>query len=264
MPETQPILWHLAISHYSEKARWALDYKGVEHERRTPPPGLHIPVVLWVTRGRGYTLPTIEIDGRRLSDSTAIIAALEERYPEPPLYPSDPDERRRALALEDWFDEEVAPYTRRLVFHELGRDPLRLEASVKNAAPALYEKLGGGAVAYAKLFTKVRYGTHAEAAAETARQRIVAGFDRLEAELGDEGYLVGGRFTVADLAAAALLYPVVMPPEAPQALTDLPERYERFRAQVRDRPGWSWVEEMFRLHRRKERTPAPSTVGAGA
>jgi glutathione S-transferase len=114
------------------------------------------------------------------------------------------------------------------------------------------------------MFTKVRYGTHAEAAAERARQRIVAGFDRLEAELGEDGYLVGGRFTVADLTAAALFYPVVMPPEAPRPLTDLPERYERFRVQVRDRPGWRWVEEMFRRHRRKERAPAAQDVGAAA
>ena len=34
-----PILWHLGVSHYSEKVRWALAYKGVEHERRTAPPG---------------------------------------------------------------------------------------------------------------------------------------------------------------------------------------------------------------------------------
>jgi glutathione S-transferase len=264
MSAAQPILWHIAVSHYSEKVRWALDYKGIEHERRLPPPGLHMPVVLWLTRGRSYTLPAMDLGGRRLADSTAIIAALEERYPEPPLYPSEPVQRRRALALEDWFDEELAPYARRLVFHELGRDRERLERSVAKATPALYEKLGPAAVGYARMFTKVRYGTHAEAGAERARQRIVAGFDRLEAELGDDGYLVGGRFTVADLTAAALFYPVVMPPEAPRLLTDLPEPYERFRAQVRDRPGWRWVEEMFRRHRRKERAPAPQDVGAAA
>ena len=264
MLASQPILWQIAVSHYSEKARWALDYKGVEHQRRSPPPGLHMPVVLWLTRGRSYTLPAMDLDGRRLGDSTAIIAALEERYPKPPLYPSDPVQRRRALALEDWFDEELAPYARRLVFHELGRDRERLERSVAKSAPALYEKVGPGAVAYARMFTKVRYGTHPEAAAERARQRVVEGFDRLEAELGDDGYLVGGRFTVADLTAAALFYPVVMPPEAPRLLTDLPERYERFRAQVRERPGWRWVEEMFRRHRRKERASTPQDVGAAA
>src|SRR4051812_50186458 len=95
----QPILWHIVISHYSEKARWALDHKGVEHERRAPVPGAHIPVALWLTRGRHYTFPVLELDGRHIGDSTAMIAALEERFPEPALYPADAGERRRALEL---------------------------------------------------------------------------------------------------------------------------------------------------------------------
>ena len=66
-------------------------------------------VALWLTRGRSPTLPVMELDGRTVGDSTAIIAALEERQPDPPLYPSDPVERARALALEDWFDEQPGP-----------------------------------------------------------------------------------------------------------------------------------------------------------
>ena len=30
----KPVLWHIPVSHYSEKARWALAHKGIEHERR--------------------------------------------------------------------------------------------------------------------------------------------------------------------------------------------------------------------------------------
>ena len=30
---SRPILWHIEISHYNEKARWALELKGVGHER---------------------------------------------------------------------------------------------------------------------------------------------------------------------------------------------------------------------------------------
>src|ERR671936_1025779 len=111
------VLWHLPISHFSEKARWALAYKGVEHERKAPPPGIHIAVALRLTRGRQYTLPVLELDGKRIGDSTAIIEELERRFPEPPLYPADPEERRRALELEDWFDEELGPYLRRFLFH---------------------------------------------------------------------------------------------------------------------------------------------------
>jgi glutathione S-transferase len=79
----RPILWHLPISHYSEKVRWALAHKGVEHDRRAPIPGYHMAVALALTRGRHYTLPVIELDGGRIGDSTAIIAALERRHPEP-------------------------------------------------------------------------------------------------------------------------------------------------------------------------------------
>ena len=56
---------------------------------------------------RRATLPVLHLDGRAIIDSTAIIAALEERWPEPPLYPQDRELRARALGIEDWFDEEI-------------------------------------------------------------------------------------------------------------------------------------------------------------
>ena len=258
-----PLLWQLTLSHFSEKVRWALAYKSVAHERRTPAPGLHMAVALWLTGGRTATLPVLELDGRAIGDSTAIIGALEERYTEPALYPVDPEERSRALALEDWFDKNLGPDARRLIFHDMGREPACLDAAVHVAAPELRAKLGPAATAYAWLFTKARYGTHPEAAAERARSRILAALDRLEAELGDEDYLVGGRFTVADLTAAALFFPVVLPPEAPRLTGALPASYERFRASVRDRRGYRWVEDMFRRHRRKDR-PAPRPVVVAA
>ena len=57
MSDSRPTLWHIEISHYSEKARWALAYKGVEHRRRAPLPGAHIPVALCLTRGEQQDLP---------------------------------------------------------------------------------------------------------------------------------------------------------------------------------------------------------------
>ena len=101
MAET--VLWQIEISHYNEKVRWALDYKGVPHRRRAPMPGLLHPLVA-LAKTRRPTLPVLELDGRSIGDSTRIIGALEHRFPEPPLYPDDPGERRRALELEDFFD----------------------------------------------------------------------------------------------------------------------------------------------------------------
>jgi glutathione S-transferase len=35
------VLWHIEVSHYNEKARWALDYKGIAYALKVPMPGLH-------------------------------------------------------------------------------------------------------------------------------------------------------------------------------------------------------------------------------
>jgi len=253
---SQPILWHIAISHFSEKVRWALDHKSVEHERRAPPPGLHMPIACWLTRGRSITFPVLELDGERIGDSTAIIVALERRFPEPPLYPHDPQERRRAVELEDWFDRELAPYIRRLAFYELRRDPELLGEVAASAAPAMAAGLGRVLVPYSRLFMGTRYRAGDAPRAEHAREKVLAALDRLEAELGERDYLVGNRFTVADLTAAALFYPLVRPPQAPSAVTRMPASYERFRDPLRERPGYRWVQEIFRRHRSVERSGA--------
>ena len=117
MAHVAVVLWHIEVSHYNEKVRWALDYKGIPYERRVPMPGLHRLSALAATRGRHGRLPVLELDGRRIGDSTAIIAALEKHTPEPPLYPADAEARARALALEDWFDEELGAEVRRFVWH---------------------------------------------------------------------------------------------------------------------------------------------------
>ena len=266
---THPTLWHITISHYSEKARWALDYKSIPYRLRAPLPGAHIPVALWLTRGRHYTLPVLDLGGERIGDSTAIIAALEERHAEPPLYPRAPEQRRRALALEEWFDEQLGPYMRRFVFHELGRDPECFAEIGAKAAPRAFRLTGRFGAAYASVLTGLRYGARNDDAAKTARAKIIAALDRLEAELGASDYLVGESFSVADLTAAALLYPLVRPPEADVTIDRMPEPVERLRAQLRESRGYRWVEETFRRHRRSaeapsgpgDAVPVPSEVG---
>jgi glutathione S-transferase len=261
MSQHLPTLWHITVSHYSEKARWALAHKDIEHERHSPPPGSHIPVALWLTRGAQTTFPVLTLDGRNIGDSTAIIAALEERYPEPALYPADPELRRRALELEDHFDEELGPHTRLLAFHELLKDPNRFRQVVEQTVPAPLRRVSGPATAYGRAFTNLRFGVADPEAAELARVKIRAALDRLEAELGASrgDYLVGESFTVADLTAASLFYPIVLPEEGPTAIDGgAPAGLEEFRAPLKERPGYAWVEEMFRRHRKPGRPAAVS------
>jgi glutathione S-transferase len=261
MSDGKPTLWQLDISHYSEKARWALAHKGVAYRRRAPLPGGHMAVALWLTRGSEKTLPILQLDGRTIGDSTAIVAALEARYPEPPLYPADPEQRRRALALEDFFDEELVPHTRLLAFHELINEPQMFAEVASQAVPAPLGRAKGFVGAYARAFTSLRFGANSDAAAATARGKIVAAMDRLDAELAANGgeYLVGEGFTVADLTAAALFYPLVAPAEGPLPDdTPRPPALESFRVELSDRPGFLWVEEMFRRHRHPAHAGAAS------
>jgi len=260
MRSSLPTLWQIDISHFSEKARWALAYKGVEYRRRAPLPGAHIPVALWLTRGAHKTFPVIELDGRRIGDSTAIIAALEERFPEPALYPEEPEQRRRALELEDFFDEELGPQIRLLVFHELGNDPKRFAQLMQRTAPGPLARMGRPAATYARTYTGLRFGVRSPEAAERARAKVLSALDRLESELGSNEYLVGERFSVADLTAASLFYPLVLPEESPlPAEEEPPAGIERFRSPLKEQRAYRWVEEMFHRHR-KPAKPVAATA----
>src|SRR5205823_7823962 len=97
-------------------------------------------------------------------------------------------------------------------------------------------------------------------AAEWAGRRVLEALDRLEAELGTNDYLVGEQFTVADLTAASLFYPLVLPLEGP-VRAQMPATFARFREPLKHRRGFRWVEEMFHRHRR---TPESRLVSVAA
>ena len=214
-------------------------------------------VALWLTRGAQTTFPVLTLDGRHIGDSTAIVAALEERYPEPSLYPADLAQRRRALALEAFFDEELGPSIRLLAWHELRNDPERFVELMEATAPGPLAKTAGAAAGYARAFTGVRFGAGSPEEAERARAKVLDALDYLEEELGAGEYLVGDSFTVADLTAASLFYPLVLPPEGPLPADQEPARgMERFRKPLKDRRGFKWVAEMFRRHRKPAKQAA--------
>ena len=67
---------------------------------------------------------------------------------------------------------------------------------------------------------------------------------------GGSTTLVGDSFTVADLTAASLLYPLVPPPEFPYpTVTVIPEPGREFVQSLADRPALRWVSEMYAPHR---------------
>ncbi|HKJ23969.1 MAG TPA: glutathione S-transferase family protein [Myxococcota bacterium] len=100
------VLYGPAIAPYTEKVVRALGLKKLpfelveprspeDYKRWSPETGL---------------LPVIDIDGERVADSTQILYALDERWPEPPLLSRDPSVAARQRRLEDWVDESFFWY----------------------------------------------------------------------------------------------------------------------------------------------------------
>ena len=84
-----------------------------------------------------------------------------------------------------------------------------------------------------------------------ARKRLGGYLDRLESAIGPSGYLVGDRFSVADLAAAAVMTAIVRPPEFPYPLPDpWPPELVQLRESVAGRAGFRWVLDIYARHRR--------------
>lgn len=254
--ESLPVLWQLEISHYNEKVRWALDHKRVPHVRRSLLPGLHALKARRLT-GDIATTPVLTLDGRSIGDSTRIIAAVEERWPQPSLYPEAEAPRKRALELEEFFDEELGPHIRRAAYHELLAHPETVIPLFTNGQRLPARMLVRAAFPVLRAGMRRSMDIRA-AAAEKSREKTVAAMDRLEKEIGPSGYLVGDSFTVADLTAAALFYPVVRPPEFPYpSVVEPPDSAREFLDALARRPGGAWIGEMYRRHRSPSAEVAP-------
>jgi glutathione S-transferase len=242
-----PLLWHIPLSHFNEKVRWTLDYKSIAHRRRVLGPDYLIRA--WRATGRG-TLPILFLDGRAIGDSTYIIAALEARYPEPALYPADAAARQQALALEDYFDEQLGPALRAAFVTPLFRhDPdIALRMLTTGMPDQAYQTLRPLRRIF-PVFYRFRHKI-SDAKLEADRSTVNAALDRIEQERQGGAYLVGGAFTVADLTAAAMLSPLLQPPEIQYPLrVELPAYLRDYRAMLLKHPAAQWAAGIYRLHR---------------
>ena len=242
-----PVLWQLKVSNYNEKARWALDFKGIPHRRKAVEPGRHRRLAQGLA---GIdTLPILELGGKPIGDSTAIIAALEQLQPDPPLYPEDDADRQRALDLEEYFDEELGPYSRVLAISHMSSDGgLFLGAFIPDmSAPRRFVAKSVFPLIRRKL--RSDFGlTEESVAAAFERIREVGG--RFRDELGASGYLAGDRFTVADLTLAALISPLVAPSQFPypQPQGDHPAMAP-VRKALAEAGLLDWARDMYSRHR---------------
>lgn len=242
-----PVLYQFRVSHFVEKVRWTLDLKGIAHERRTVMAGQHIPVMFLVSGQR--MVPALRLDGEMLVGSAHIIEALESRVPEPRLLPDTDQARAEAAALISWLDNRVGPDIRRALYFEILPHPTWVSRLFSAGRPAWVQRLYS--VAFRGVVPVMRRMMRIYPA-ESARSlaRLDEALDRIATLTAATGYLVGDRFTVADLTAASLLYPLVLPAEYPYPVPQpMPEAVHRWLARRADHPAAAWVREIYRRHR---------------
>ncbi|MGP4843911.1 glutathione S-transferase family protein [Marinobacter sp. 1Y8] len=244
-----PTLYQFPVSHYCEKVRWALDFKHIEYTTRDLLPLFHLPVIF--RRTRQNKVPVLKMDNRYIAGSDVIIQTLEERLPSAPaLYPVDDREFEDALEWAAFADREIGPHLRRTAYFHL----------IDNAR-LMFEILTQGQGAVGRMAFRTSQPMVIRAMKEGMRinqrgydrslVRLNEALDRLDAKLTDSAYLVGDRFTVADLTAAALLAPLVQPPEAPfQFPGEVPEAFSEFCAAFEERPVMEWIRTIYRKHRK--------------
>jgi maleylacetoacetate isomerase len=106
----------------SYRVRIALNLKGVAYER--------VPINLLESEQKGAAyrernpqgfVPMLEADGKRLTQSLAIIGWLDANYPEPRLVPEDVDDRAHVFALALTIAADIHPLNNLRVLKELAR-----------------------------------------------------------------------------------------------------------------------------------------------
>jgi glutathione S-transferase len=245
------VLITIPISHYCEKARWALDRAGVEYQERA-----HLQLFHWVAvrrAGGGKTAPVLVDGDRVLADSAEIVEEADAAAaPERRLFPEDPALAAEARRLERDFDLRLGPHGRRWMYNGLrGRRDLAIAyactgvpAWQRRALPLFYPVA-------ARAIDRVLEISPATAAESEAVVRTV--FDEVGERLGDgRPYLCGERFTAADLTFAALAASVLMPPEygvpLPQP-AELPPAMAATVEELRAHPAGAHALAMFRDER---------------
>lgn len=113
VPAIDAKLYWFPMSHPSHAARTMLELKGIDYKLVHVLPGnqrLHMRLAGF----RNGTVPGLKVDGRKIEGSTGIARELDALRPEPPLFPHDPDQRRKVEEAEHWGDVVFQMVPRRI------------------------------------------------------------------------------------------------------------------------------------------------------
>jgi glutathione S-transferase len=223
----------IPISHYCEKARWALERAGVPYREEAHLQVLHRVAVR--RAGGGLTVPVLVTPDGVLGESAEILdyadrfAAADRR-----LFPDDPGEAAEVRELQRVFDERLGPAGRLWMYDSLRGNrevvmkygPTGVPAWERRSLPFAYPLM-------ARVIDRILDIEPATVAASEREFRAV--FDEVGERLADgRSYLVGDRFSAADLTFAALAAAVLMPPQYGVPLPRAEELPAAMAAKVRE------------------------------
>lgn len=248
MKAPKPVLYVFAISHYCEKARWALDYLGIDYELRYVAPGEHAKIAGEL--GAPHThVPYLALDGQVVQGSADIInwaeknTSREDRCLTPGVEVCQKIEKRA--------DEIAGVHIRRYYYSEaLVEYPETVRPIFTRDLPLLKKLLIRAA--WGKIRgVMIRRMDLGEKQGEESRDITEGELDWIDGLLADNReYLAGESFSRADMAVASLLAPLALPPEHPTYHNiKHPPRLAQDVAGWQQRPFYSWVRKVYAMHR---------------
>jgi glutathione S-transferase len=256
------VLVTIPISHFCEKARWALERAGLSYTEERHVQGIHM---LEARRaGGGTTVPVLVAPEGVFPESEEIIAYADRSLPEElRLFPSDPELRREVEAVSRRLDEGLGPDGRRLMYVNMLRHR-QLMLKVNNQGVPVWERrFLAASWPITTRFAKRKLGIRPQSEVED-EVRVWEAFDEIAERLSDgRRYLCGDRFTAADLTFAALASALVVPPEygvplpQPEILpAPIAQNVRAFRAH----PAGAFALRLFREERRSPASPWEALV----
>jgi glutathione S-transferase len=246
------VLVTIPISHYCEKARWALDRVGVAYHERAHVQAIH----RLATRraGGGLTAPVFVSHDGVLADSADILTwADTQAAAGRELYPKDTGRAAQVRLLESEFNTRLGPHSRCWMYEQLrGRRDLALAYGCEGIPSWERVTLRLGYPALIAIVARVLDVTPAKAVQSELEVRAV--FDAVGERLSDgRSYICGDEFTAADLTFAALAAPVLMPVgygvQLPQP-DELPAYAADVVRELRAHPAGVHALKMFETERR--------------
>jgi glutathione S-transferase len=244
---TKARLTTFRISHFSEKARWAFDWSGLEYVERALLPGVHVPFVRRIAPRT--TVPVLEHHGRVIQGSGAILDYLEDELGAKALA-APPAMAARGAELERLADRAFGLGIQRIFYDAFLDRPKDVTDVWSQQGPAWGRPFY--AIARPFIVRQVRrlYRITPDVV-ESAKDAFRRAFDETDRILESSPYLLGDRPSRADVTVAALLAPACRPPEhVVRWPTAVPERLVGFLHEHESRPTFNWVLRMYREHRR--------------